>query len=163
MNLDQLLIINEQKTSLFSTTPYLANSKEILYTFIPAMVTDHFSQGHYDKLRKVYVDSKAYNHQMAAYLAICKIQASHTLGINEYVLPHLVEEYADLNKAIKNLDPALEKIKQWAPAYEYAVQFKQKLKIDFGAALKSDLESFAHHFDLTIDIGMLLKTFKQAK
>ena len=161
MDFEKTIVDIRMKQQLFASTDYLSAVATHMAMFIPSEVNGRVADKAYDALRTVYLQTKAYEHQTVVLNKVKDIEVSHILGCNSVVVPIIVTEYAELRKAIRNLDPCYEKLKQWGPAYELASSIKKALKVDLGLLLKNDLETYSKLYSIDIDLTSMMDLFKK--
>jgi len=101
----------DKKIMNYASEDYLEELRCCLMEYIPAGLPDNVKPKREAMVKETYGD--CFRLQIEAYGIIHKIEMSHLLGMNEVVLPVLVEEYGQLRYVLKLLETRLKKMTQY--------------------------------------------------
>lgn len=112
------------------------------------------------QIKKAY--GNTYSIQVGSAAIVGAIETSHLLGMNDVIIPHIINEYAELNFALRKLETELKTLKQFNEISEGHSQLGGALKTkDIGKFLYDDLAHAAQTHNIEVDLKQCMATFKQ--
>lgn len=149
--------------SSYPSVEYLREVSRNLSIYLPLQVQDNVKPKREEEIRKRY--GTLYSFHLSIVGIIRNIEVSHLLGMNEVVVPHIVEEYAELNYALRELANNLKIMKPFDSELGGSVtrvvdSFRVK---DIGSMLHSDLKFLSEKFDLELDLKEWMQVYKDFK
>lgn len=143
----------------YASKEYLEQLKAALIVFIPSTADENIKPKKEMAIRSAY--EGVYNIQITAFSIIGDIEISHLLGINEVVVPHLIEEYAKLLFVIKALELRLKKLNQFSEIALGLSSLNSALQVkDIGKHLYNDLENLVTMYSIDIDLKLSVQSIK---
>ena len=153
----------------YPSTNYLENLKEVLSVYVGVMAPDESTKQKRDALiQKTYKENKEkvhpYSLQLEAISVIGKVEMSHLLGCNEFVVPHMVEEYAQLKLLAQKLTPFVKKMDQFDEVKRYSEAIlKEFTGKNLSLSLYDDLKHLEETHGVEIDFKECMDKYKATK
>lgn len=147
--------------NVYPSVGYLKTLSERLQVYVPTLVSPEIKPKRELQIKKEY--GELYKAQLATVSVIRDIEVSHLLGMNDVVVPHLVEEYAKLNFALKTLSNRLKSMKQFDGDLNGEVStFITSLSVkEIGSRLYSDLKYLSGWYKMDLDLKYWMEEFKK--
>jgi hypothetical protein len=145
---------------MYPSTDYLNELKENLRNTSPQMI-DWGNAKSEKRAFTLFSDLKSYGLQLDCIAVINQIQDSHLLGMNEVVVPHLVEEYKLLRNNLREVEKKIKKLKQLSEMNDLNTNLLESMKVkEIGSFLYNDLEFLLNSFSLNLDPKLEMQKFK---
>jgi hypothetical protein len=145
----------------YQSDTHLVELKAVLNEYFPHNIKETIKPKRDMAIAKAY--EEIFDIQFEAITIISDIEISHLLGMNEVVVPIIVEEYTKLSLKLKELEASFKDIKQFNELKSSLDRARKAAKIsEISNCLYKDLEYLSATFEIDIDAKTYVSEMKKA-
>jgi len=145
----------------YPSKQYLQNLSSKLEIFVLSFLPEKIKPKREKEIAAAY--KNVYNIQCKARSVINDIEISHLLGINDVVIPHLINEYSLLHKMLKMLEKDFNNLKPYGEIQETLKEIQGALETKaISKYLYDDLEHLGEQYHIDFDLKACIQQFKNA-